>query len=303
MTKIFIAHASEDKDAIARPLAEALGEQGYEVWYDEYSLKLGDSLSREINRGLAECDYGVVILSHSFFEKDWPQKELEGLFAIENTLDSTSTTILPIWHEIEFKDVAAVSPILADRVAVKSSAGLEKVVTEIGRVALLLQPAPSPTQTQRRSATQILSLIEPEGPVLPSSGYSEASAQVIQSFVDLWEENGNLSLIAGFDLLPAETNAQSYFAAHKTVFLLPTHGMHQTRIEILDHDSNPVGMLWTPPGISDNDYHRAVEFFLDKMELLERAKVEVTATLISSTNDTFWVTISDPDDSLPKSAE
>lgn len=68
--KIFISHASEDKDDIARPLAEELGEQGYEVWYDEYSLKIGDSLSQEIDRGLSSCDYGVVILSKSFFEKN-----------------------------------------------------------------------------------------------------------------------------------------------------------------------------------------------------------------------------------------
>ena len=42
--KTFISHASEDKKAIARPLADALRDRRVDVWYDEYSLKLGDSL-------------------------------------------------------------------------------------------------------------------------------------------------------------------------------------------------------------------------------------------------------------------
>jgi hypothetical protein len=69
--KIFISHATEDKDKVARPLAKALQKLGYDIWYDEYSLKLGDSLTAEIDRGLIECDYGVVIFSKSFFSKKW----------------------------------------------------------------------------------------------------------------------------------------------------------------------------------------------------------------------------------------
>ena len=38
---VFISHASEDKDAIAAPLAQALAERGLRVWYDELSLTLG----------------------------------------------------------------------------------------------------------------------------------------------------------------------------------------------------------------------------------------------------------------------
>lgn len=79
MSSIFIAHATEDKDAVARPIADALRKRGYSVWYDEYSLKLGDSLRRGIDKGLASCVFGVVILSKSFFAKQWPQKELDAL--------------------------------------------------------------------------------------------------------------------------------------------------------------------------------------------------------------------------------
>src|SRR5258708_25498057 len=56
---IFLSHASEDKDAIARPLYEALKAAGVTVWFDEAVLHLGDRLRRKIEDGLARCNYGV----------------------------------------------------------------------------------------------------------------------------------------------------------------------------------------------------------------------------------------------------
>jgi hypothetical protein len=79
MWDIFICHASEDKEAIARPLANALKQAGLDVWYDEFTLTLGDSLRRKIDHGLARSRYGAVILSPHFFAKEWPQRELDGL--------------------------------------------------------------------------------------------------------------------------------------------------------------------------------------------------------------------------------
>ena len=45
---VFICHASEDKDAFVRPLAHAFREKGLNIWYDKFTLKLGDSLSISI---------------------------------------------------------------------------------------------------------------------------------------------------------------------------------------------------------------------------------------------------------------
>ena len=44
---VFISHASEDKDAIVRPMANALAAEGLVVWYDEFELRIGDSLRRD----------------------------------------------------------------------------------------------------------------------------------------------------------------------------------------------------------------------------------------------------------------
>jgi len=128
---IFICYASEDKDAVARPLAGALTRAGLKVWYDEFSLRLGDSLRRSIDNGLRESRYGVVILSPNFFAKEWPQKELDGLAALEI---GGMKKILPVWHNVTRDDILRYSPMLAGRVAVSTSKGLDVVVREIIRL-------------------------------------------------------------------------------------------------------------------------------------------------------------------------
>jgi hypothetical protein len=125
---IFISHASEDKEELVRPLAETLRARGLNVWYDEFTLTVGDSLRRSIDRGLARSRYGIVILSPSFFAKEWPLKELDGLVARE--VDGHKV-ILPVWHKIDVTGVRSFSPTLADRVATSSDAGLSRVVEEL----------------------------------------------------------------------------------------------------------------------------------------------------------------------------
>lgn len=128
---VFICHASEDKESFVSVLAVKLRNKGFKVWYDDFTLSLGDSLRRKISHGLAHSRYGVVVLSKKFFEKEWPQKELDGLVARENGSDKV---ILPIWHKITQNQVTNFSPILADRVAVSSDKGIDYVVNEIARV-------------------------------------------------------------------------------------------------------------------------------------------------------------------------
>jgi hypothetical protein len=76
---VFICHASEDKAVVASPLAAELRRRGTRVWIDETELMIGDSLRRAIDSGLTKCRFGVVILSPSFFKKEWTQWELDGL--------------------------------------------------------------------------------------------------------------------------------------------------------------------------------------------------------------------------------
>ena len=148
MWDVFISHAWEDKEAIARPIANALSQAGVSVWYDEFTLTLGDSLRRSIDHGLAESRYGIVILSPHFFAKDWPQRELDGLIAKEI---SAGKTILPVWHNVTREDVVRCSPMLGDRIGVSTKSGLNTVVQEILRA---LHKSVSLDQSDTRNSTK-----------------------------------------------------------------------------------------------------------------------------------------------------
>jgi hypothetical protein len=112
---VFISHASEDKDTVVRPLAAELRARGLRVWYDEYELKIGDSLRTRIEEGLANSRRGIVIISPAFFEKHWTQEELNGLTALEAA--AGSHRLLPVWHHVDHAEVARRAPMLADRFA------------------------------------------------------------------------------------------------------------------------------------------------------------------------------------------
>lgn len=128
---IFISHAWEDKEEIAKPLAKLLSKHGLKVWLDENELKLGDAITLKINQALTESRYGLVILSKHFFQKDWPQRELNALSQIES---KERKVILPIWHDVDRNYIANYSPLLADKLAAKTSSGLKQVVIEILKV-------------------------------------------------------------------------------------------------------------------------------------------------------------------------
>jgi len=125
---VFICHASEDKTGFVRPLAEALRAQGLRVWYDEFTLRVGDGLRRSIDKGLAASKFGAVVVSPSFFKKQWPQRELDGLVAKE--IDDRRV-ILPVWHNVSLDEVREHSITLADRIAANSSEGIQKVVEKL----------------------------------------------------------------------------------------------------------------------------------------------------------------------------
>lgn len=129
---VFISHASEDKDEIVRPLAYALQDLGMKVWYDEFELKIGDSLRRKIDKGLANSRFGVVVLSKDFINKGWANYELDGIITKSVTGEQI---VLPIWHNITKKEVIDFSPSLADKLARNTSLStVEEIAHEINEV-------------------------------------------------------------------------------------------------------------------------------------------------------------------------
>ena len=129
---VFISHTSEDKAEVVRPLARALRDAGLRVWYDEFELRMDDSLRRKIDKGLANSRFGVVVLSRAFFGRGWPEYELDGLVI---RAVSGEQILLPVWHNVTKREVMDYSASLADRVARSTATHtVEEIAAEIVNV-------------------------------------------------------------------------------------------------------------------------------------------------------------------------
>lgn len=195
----FICHATEDKDTVARPLARILIGRGLEVWYDEFSLRLGDSLRRAIEHGLGRSKFGIVVLSKNFFAKEWPQKELDVL--IEREVRAKRKIILPLWHEVNAAYVSTFSPLLADRVAASTREGLENVADKIlnsidARSPKMTQQAPDDSLTLvdkvfiENFNTKLNALTKLLGDPLGSANVNDLIDTLIMQFkerIDKWD--------------------------------------------------------------------------------------------------------------------
>lgn len=119
----FISHDSRDKDDLVRELVMELGTLICPVWYDEYSMKLGDSLRASIDQGLRDCPKCIVILSPNFCDgTGWTGMEFNGAFG--RHVEMGGNVIIPVWHEMTKADVTAFSPMIADLVALNTSVGI-----------------------------------------------------------------------------------------------------------------------------------------------------------------------------------
>jgi TIR domain len=178
---LFICHASQDKDEVVRPLAEALEARGWSVWLDEQDLTLGDSLSGNIELALARSRFGVAILSPASFAKRWPQRELQGLAAREVT--AGTKVILPVWHEVDERYIVERAPILADRVGAKTTEGIPAVADQISSA---LERAGM--EAASGSTNVVRSVEESDGPLrVPIPTTTESQDVMIAAGADWWE--------------------------------------------------------------------------------------------------------------------
>lgn len=112
----FISYASEDRTQVAEPLAAALAERSFNVWYAANELKVGMNLFSEIDLALSRSRFGIVILSPAFFAKTWPRRELSALAGLAESTNS----VLPIWHNLTSETVRQYSPLMAAVVALET---------------------------------------------------------------------------------------------------------------------------------------------------------------------------------------
>jgi hypothetical protein len=161
MLDLFISFVSSD-EILAKDLADSLEQNSVTTMFTKFNL--GDSLSHRIEMSLREAEYGVVILSQSFFKKPWSRRDLDKVANIDREYEG-KTQILPIWHEVTQQDIARYSNALANRVGVPTKYGLEQIVEEILEVV-----KPSPISISKGYA---------------SESYSKQTAQIGSSMNDL----------------------------------------------------------------------------------------------------------------------
>lgn len=80
--RVYLAHASEDHETLARPLAERMMADGVEVWLDQWEIKSGESLRRKMEEGLSGCTHFVVLLTPSALGKPWVETEIDAGFVL-----------------------------------------------------------------------------------------------------------------------------------------------------------------------------------------------------------------------------
>ena len=96
MSKIFLCHASEDKKFVEK-LAKDLMRFGFEVWFDKFEMKVGESLLEKINEGITGSGYFAVVLSSHSVGKPQVKHEIQSAFA--KKFKDENFKILPVLYE------------------------------------------------------------------------------------------------------------------------------------------------------------------------------------------------------------
>lgn len=143
----FISYAREDEDTLAKPLAAALQARGLTYWLDLKDFHPGGALEDEVHNGLLTARHGVVIISRSYLEKDWPKRELDILLALE-VIDERRR-IVTVRHGLLQSELVKFAPVIAQRTRISSEGGAfavcERVIEQSRNYEL--QPQAEPLQT------------------------------------------------------------------------------------------------------------------------------------------------------------
>lgn len=131
---VFLSHASEDKEDVARPLAMLRQERGMRVWFDEFELRIADNLVAKLNAGISESRFGILVLSQEFFGKDWTNYELD---ALENLAVTEDRILFPIWHNVSLEELRAYRASIANIFARSTATHtIEEIAIEIHEIIL-----------------------------------------------------------------------------------------------------------------------------------------------------------------------
>ncbi len=149
MSRVFISHASQDKEKVRR-LGDELRAAGHRPWLDNDEILPGDNIIRSIERGFDECSFVIVCLSHAAQRSGRVRAELESAL-MDQLARSTEYLILVRFDSVELPALLK-SIAYADLFPDESSwkAGIKRVLQKLerGRLALDIRPQYPDSQTR-----------------------------------------------------------------------------------------------------------------------------------------------------------
>ena len=104
--KVFVSHASEDKERFVIDFATRLRKNGVDAWLDKWEMLPGDSLVDKIfEEGIKDAAAFIVILSTSSVNKPWVHEELNA--AVVKRINNGSKLIPVVLDNCEVPEVLA----------------------------------------------------------------------------------------------------------------------------------------------------------------------------------------------------
>lgn len=129
--RLFVSHASEDKERFAIEFATRLrSDVGIDAWFDRWEIRGGDSLVAKIfDEGLGQSDAVALVLSHASVLKPWVREELE-VAVVRRIENDRQVRLIPITLDEDVATPTSVSHLLRYSVP---DLGIEEVVRLVAR--------------------------------------------------------------------------------------------------------------------------------------------------------------------------
>ena len=123
---VFLCHAWDDRQGIAKQLHDLLVAAGVKVWFSEKDLGLGVPMMRAIDKGLANSRIGLVLVTPALLVR----VSKEGVADKELSTLLFGNQLVPIVHNTTYAALRDVSPMLASRTGLDTSEDSMSVIVE-----------------------------------------------------------------------------------------------------------------------------------------------------------------------------
>ncbi|MEM7374688.1 MAG: TIR domain-containing protein [Bacteroidota bacterium] len=186
---LFLSYSHADKE-LADALVSGLEQEGLRVWIDTFEIEFGDSITEQINAGLAQSRYGLVLISPAYLQSQWAKTELFAFFKKQMTFGNKQ--LIPIWHKISLQDMLTYLPMQADFKAllIEDVSAVPQAVQEITGVVTRAsrkrnrkrgRDTPFPTDTADDKTSSLLE----QGKLLVEQGQIAEAISFIRQHLEL----------------------------------------------------------------------------------------------------------------------